>query len=85
MDLPQDLQEFTGAHASCAPQTSHHDPSVELSMFVGEEAQQLMRHPTKHSGVPKPSQAAGCARSHVAASSLASSVRSSIEALATIE
>ena len=42
-------------------------------------------HPTKHSDVPKPSQAAGCSRSHVAASSLPATEQSSIEALATIE
>ena len=42
-------------------------------------------HPTKHSNVPKPSQAAGCSRSHVAALSLLAPVQSSIEALATIE
>ena len=94
---PRDTQEFTGTCLHARSQTStladsHHDsthPSVELSMFVDEEAQLLMilkmRHPTKHSDVPKPSQAAGCSRSHVAVFSFASPVRSSIEALATIE
>jgi hypothetical protein len=42
-------------------------------------------HPAQHSNVPMPSQAAGCARSHVAASSLALAEQSSIAALATIE
>ena len=42
-------------------------------------------HLTQNSNAPKPSQAAGCSRSHVAASSFASSEQSSIEALATIE
>ena len=42
-------------------------------------------HLTQNSNAPMPSQAAGCARSHVAASSFALSGQSSIEALATIE
>jgi hypothetical protein len=45
---PRDTQEFTGTCLRCADSTL---PSVELSMFVGDEAQPLMRHPTKHSDV----------------------------------
>ena len=82
---PREKQEFTGTCLRCADSTHPTHPSVELSMFVAEEAQPLMRLPTKHSIVQKPSQAAGCSRSHVAAFSFALPMRSTIEALATIE
>jgi len=46
-------------HTLSRARTADSHSSVELSMFVvGEEAQLLTRHPTKHSGVPMPSQAA---------------------------
>ena len=74
---------FPDAHhgASDAPEASREDGTESVAM-----GRALSHTPTaKHrSNVPKPSQASGCSRSHVAASSLAA-VQSSIEALATLE
>ena len=77
------LRCFPDAHhgASDAPEASREDGTESVAM-----GRALSHTPTaKHrSNVPKPSQASGCSRSHVAASSLAA-VQSSIEALATLE
>ena len=65
-----------------APEASREDGTDHVAMGRALSQTPTVRH---RSDVPKPSQAAGCSRSHVAASSLASSEQSSIEALATIE
>ena len=66
---------------SVAPNTA----TPELGTTSRELAQPLKPHPAQHSNVPTPSQAAGCSRSHVAASSTQAAVQSLIAALATIE
>ena len=75
-----------------APCTEDEQPQRDLFRAWMAQSRAMNRgssvsepHPTQHSNVPKPSQAAGCSRSHVAAFSLPATEQFSIEALATIE
>jgi hypothetical protein len=65
-----------------APEASREDGTESVAMGRALSHTPTVRH---RSDVPKPSQAAGCSRSHVAAFSLPPSEQSSIAALATIE